>query len=246
MSQGRVVGVVPARLESTRFPGKVLAPVLGEPLVRHTFERLRESAAVGEAIVATDSHEVRDAVEAFGGRVVMVTEPCACGSDRVAAAVTDVDADVVVNLQADQPLISPEDIDRAVEALRDDDGLDISTLAFETDDPSGFVSPDVVKVVTGRAGRALYFSRAPVPAEGPGGGGNPLYLHHVGIYCFRREALERFASMPHGELEIRESLEQLRALEYGMTMGVVRTERRTLSVDRAEDIPEVERLLASP
>ena len=245
MASGRVLGVIPARLGSTRFPGKVLAPVLGRPLVQLVFERLASASSVDEVLVATDSAEVERTVCSFGGRVVMVEEPCATGSDRVAAAVRDEPADVIVNLQADQPLIDPSDIDRAVAALADDIEVDLTTLAFGADDEKGYVSPDVVKVVAGAGRRALYFSRSPVPHVADTAGVRPLYLHHVGIYCFRRAALTRFASASRGDLEVRESLEQLRAIENGMTIGLVMTDTRTQSVDRPEDIAEVERLMGA-
>ncbi len=245
MASCRVVGIIPAHLGSTRFPGKVLASVGGRPLVQHTYERLAAASSVDEVMVATDSAEVEEAVSSFGGHVVMVTEPCATGSDRVAAAVRDVVADVVVNLQADQPMIHPTDIDLTVEALAADAGADLSTLAFRADDKEGYLSPDVVKVVAGRGERALYFSRSPVPHISQSSGVSALYLHHVGIYCFRRAALERFASFPRGALELRESLEQLRAVENGMAIGLALTERRTLSVDRPVDTVEVERCMSA-
>ncbi len=245
MASERIVGIIPARLGSTRFPGKVLAAVGGRPLVQHAYESLAAASSVDEVIVATDSAEVEEAVSSFGGRVVMVTEPCATGSDRVAAAVRDIVADVVVNLQADEPMIHPGDIDRAVEALAADAAADLSTLAFRADDEEGYRSPDVVKVVAGRGGRALYFSRSPVPYISEASGVSALYLHHVGIYCFRRAALERFASFPRGVLELRESLEQLRAVENGMAIGLALTERRTLSVDRPADAALVERCMST-
>ena len=243
MASGRVIGVIPARLGSTRFPGKVLAPVGGRPLVQHVYERLAAASSVDEVMVATDSVEVEEAVSLFGGRVIMVTEPCATGSDRVAAAVRHVVADLVVNLQVDQPMIHPADIDRTVEALARDAAADLSTLAFRADDEQGYRSPDVVKVVAGRGERAIYFSRSPVPYISESTRVSPLYLHHVGIYCFRRAALERFASFPRGALELRESLEQLRAVENGMAIGLTLTERQTLSVDRPADAVEAERRL---
>ena len=241
----RVVGVIPARLEASRFPGKILADVAGEPLIRHVYERLAASALVERALVATDSPRIAEAVRSFGGDVLIVEGTFGCGSDRVAAAVAGIEAPFVVNLQGDQPLIAPEDIDRTIGAVMDDGGADISTLAYGSNENSSFMRPDSVKVVRGADGRALYFSRAPIPFGSPTPG-NVLYLHHVGIYCFRRETLERFVSLPRGELESRESLEQLRALENGMVIDVVVTDRATPSVDRPEDIPSVERLLSSP
>jgi 3-deoxy-manno-octulosonate cytidylyltransferase (CMP-KDO synthetase) len=199
-------------------------------------------------MVATDSDEVESAVAGFGGKVVRVDAPCKTGTDRVAAALEGVPADVVVNLQCDQPMIDPADIDRTVEALFSTPSADMSTLAFGDDDETGFERADVVKVTVGDGGLAVRFSREPIPpfepgADAAGQGDRPLYLHHVGIYCFRREALTRFAGLPRGALEQRESLEQLRALENGMAVTVVLTDTRTVSVDRPEDAERVAALL---
>ncbi|MBN2565434.1 MAG: 3-deoxy-manno-octulosonate cytidylyltransferase [Candidatus Eisenbacteria bacterium] len=245
MAQDRVIGVIPARLGSERFPGKVLTPICGRPLIRHVYDRLCEARSVDRVLVATDSTEVESVVNGFGGSAVLVATPCATGSDRVAEAVRGMDCDVVVNLQGDQPLIDPVDIDRVVAALAADGTVDMTTLASPADDEEGFASPDVVKVVADGRGRALYFSREPIPHTRCTPAGNPLYLHHVGIYCFRREALGRFAGMRRGILEERESLEQLRALEGGLTIGLVVTRRNAPAVDRPDDVREVERLMIS-
>jgi 3-deoxy-manno-octulosonate cytidylyltransferase (CMP-KDO synthetase) len=215
----------------------VLADIEGRPLVQHTYDRASEATLVGAVVVATDSAEVELAVRAFGGRVVRVDSPCPAGSDRVAAAARGLDGDPVVNLQADQPCIDPRDIDRVVRALGERPEFDVATLAFRCDDAAEYESRDVVKVVTDAAGRALYFSRAGIPSSREGGVG-PSFLHHVGIYCFRRRALERFAALAPSALETHESLEQLRALENGMTVGVVVTENRSAGVDRAADVGE--------
>ena len=244
MSSARTVGVVPARLSSTRFPRKVLEPLAGRPLVLHAYERLSSASLVDDVLIATDSREVESEVIRFGAAVVLVTESCATGSDRVARALAEIEFDIAVNLQADQPLIDPVDIDAVVERLIDDPALDITTLAYPADDPEGHASGDVVKVVTDLRGRALYFSRAPIASPRANAPGKPLYLHHVGIYCFRRSSLERFAELPQTHLEVRESLEQLRALEHGMAIGVVETERATPGVDRPSDLEALERQLA--
>jgi 3-deoxy-manno-octulosonate cytidylyltransferase (CMP-KDO synthetase) len=245
LSDVHVVGVIPARLGSTRFPGKVLTPIGGRMLVQRVYERLSAASSVERAMVATDSDEVEAAVAGFGGHVVRVDAPCETGTDRVAAAVRDVVADVVVNLQCDQPMIDPRDIDGTVEALASESGTDMSTLAFGATDEEGLGSSDVVKVTVDSGGFATAFSREPIPpiAGADVGDDRPLYLHHVGIYCFRREALTRFAGLPRSAGERRESLEQLRALENDMTVRVVLTSRSSVSVDRPEDAARVASLM---
>jgi 3-deoxy-manno-octulosonate cytidylyltransferase (CMP-KDO synthetase) len=240
MQVRRVIGVVPARLSSTRFPGKVLAPLAGRPLVLHAHERLARASLVDEALIATDSPEVAVAARRSGAEVVLARGDFRTGTDRVANAVQGREADAVVNLQADQPRIAPRDIDRVIERLFGSGGPDVVTLAYAASDREGYEDRNVVKVVVGAGGRALYFSRAPVPFSADSAERNPLYLHHVGIYCFRRAALERFASLPQSELETRESLEQLRALEAGMSIEVVVTDKRTPGIDTPRDLEAAE------
>lgn len=247
MARVRVLGVVPARLGSTRFPRKVLAPLLDKPLVVQVAGRLASAGRVDDVVVATDAAEVLETVRSFGLKAVLVQEHCATGSDRVAAAAQGLAADIVVNLQADQPLIDPEDIDRVIARLDADEDAGIATLAFVDRDDATYNSADVVKVVVDADQRALYYSRSPIPFRRRTGAERALFLHHVGIYCFRRAALERFASLDQTELERAESLEQLRALEHGIATSVVLTDNRTISVDRPEDLREVEgRLRGAP
>jgi 3-deoxy-manno-octulosonate cytidylyltransferase (CMP-KDO synthetase) len=243
MIHTRVLCVIPARLQSSRFPGKVLADLRGQSVLHHVVLRANAASRVDAVVVATDSPEVEAAVRSFGGRVVRVDAPCATGSDRAAIAARDFHPDVIVSLQADQPCIQPPDISRVIEMLDASSDLDLTTLAFRSNDPIGFASRDVVKVVTDANGRALYFSRAGIPSS-VDDGGTPWYLHHVGIYCFRRAALERFAALERSELEIRESLEQLRALENGMAIGVVADGCRSVSIDRESDIADAARMIA--
>lgn len=239
----QALGIIPARFASVRFPGKVLAPLCGKPMIQHVYERLAAASTVGDVVVATDSREVAEAVECFGGRVIKQSRSFATGTDRVAAAARDRPEDLIVDLQADEPLVDPVDIDRAVLRLAADESIDITTLAFEACDEAGFLSRDVVKVVANRNGHALYFSRSPVPHAERVSGIKPLYLGHVGIYCYRRAALMMLARCRRSDLEMRESLEQLRALEQGMTVGVVLAGRATVSVDRPDDLQEAERRL---
>ncbi len=239
-----VLGVVPCRLGSTRFPGKPLALLAGRPMVEHVLARLASAATVDGSLVATDSDEIAELVRELGAQAALVRQPCPTGSDRTAIAVRDRAADVIVSLQVDQPLIAPSDIDKAVMLL--EQGFDITTLAYPCADREGYVSPDVVKVVVAADGKALYFSRAAIPSSKEGGTErNGLYLHHVGLYCFRRSALERFAAAPRGNLEVTECLEQLRALEMGLSIGVAIADHGRPGVDRAEDLEPLEELVAS-
>jgi 3-deoxy-manno-octulosonate cytidylyltransferase (CMP-KDO synthetase) len=233
----RVLCVIPARLHSSRFPGKVLADLGGKPVLQHVYERASAASLIGAVVVATDSPEVEAAVRSFGGHAIRIDGPCATGSDRAAAAARSIPSDIVVNLQADQPCIRSSDIDLVVGKLEASTDLDLTTLAFRSDAPAGFASRDVVKVVADTHGRALYFSRAGIPSS-VDASGTAWYLHHVGIYCFRRAALERYAALERAELETRESLEQLRALENGMSIGVVIVDHRTVSIDREKDLAD--------
>lgn len=239
--------VIPARMASTRLPGKPLAEIAGVPMIVRV---LRQAAAanVGPVVVAAAEREIASAVESAGGRAVLTDPALPAGTDRVHAAVEAVDKtrqhDVVVNLQGDLPALDPAHIRAAIEVLAPT-GADIATLAAEIDDPADFDNPSVVKPVvvwdvTGRRGRALYFSRARVPhGEGP-------LFHHVGIYAFRREALSRFVGLGPSPLERREKLEQLRALEAGMTIAVARVDSVPISVDTEADLEKARAVLGRP
>ncbi|MDE3114198.1 MAG: 3-deoxy-manno-octulosonate cytidylyltransferase [Pseudomonadota bacterium] len=229
--------VIPARMASTRLPGKPLAEIAGLPMIVRVL-RQAEAAGIGPVVVAAAEREIAEAVEAAGGRAMLTDPALPSGTDRVHAVVEALDKerahDVVVNLQGDLPALDPADI-RAVADVLAPTGADIATLAAEIDDPADFDNPSVVKPVvvwdvTGRRGRALYFSRARIPhGEGP-------LFHHVGIYAYRRDALSRFVALEPSPLERREKLEQLRALEAGMTIAVARVDSVPLSVDTPADL----------
>lgn len=235
--------VVPARYRSTRFPGKPLAPVAGRPLIEWVVRRASQIEGASAVVVATDDERIADAVRGFGGRVVMTREDHATGADRVAEVAGTLDVDVVVNLQGDEPVFDPAMVEAMVAVLAADPGVDIATACHPIDDEADLRSPHVVKVVVDARDRALYFSRAPIPHGAPDGGAAPL--RHVGVYAYRRAALLRFTSLPRTPLERSESLEQLRALENGMTIGVVRTTVATVGVDVPEDIKSVEKAIGS-
>jgi 3-deoxy-manno-octulosonate cytidylyltransferase (CMP-KDO synthetase) len=229
--------VIPARMAATRLPGKPLADIAGQPMIVRVW-RQAILADVGPVIVAAGDKEIADAVEAAGGRAVLTDPELPSGSDRVFAAAEAFDSagvhDVVVNVQGDLPALDPEAIRASVDVLAPT-GADIGTVAAEIENPADFDNPAVVKPivawdVTAMRGLALYFTRARAPS-----GEGPLY-HHVGIYAFKRDAVSRFVKLPPSPLEKRERLEQLRALEAGMTIAVARVSEAPISVDTPEDL----------
>jgi 3-deoxy-manno-octulosonate cytidylyltransferase (CMP-KDO synthetase) len=228
--------LIPARMASTRLPGKPLAEIAGLPMIVHVLRRA-EAAGIGPAVVATDSMEIAAAVDKCGGRAVLTRADHASGSDRIFEALGKVDPDgaakIVVNVQGDLPTIAPADIAAALEPLTDG-AVDIATLAAAITKPAERSNPNVVKVVGTPVGparlRALYFTRATAPS-----GDGPLY-HHIGLYAYRRAALERFVTLPPSPLEQREKLEQLRALEAGMRIDVAIVDAVPLGVDTLEDL----------
>jgi 3-deoxy-manno-octulosonate cytidylyltransferase (CMP-KDO synthetase) len=238
----RTLIVIPARMSASRLPGKPMVDIGGEPMIAHVWRRAVEAEA-GRVVVATDADEVVGAIEALGGEALLTRPDHASGSDRVFEAVTRIDpeAELVVNLQGDLPTLEPRLI-RACVAPLGAAGVDIATLAAEIVEPDECTNPNVVKVVGTPLGenrlRALYFTRATAPY-----GEGPLY-HHIGIYAYRREALQRFVALPPSPLETREKLEQLRALEAGMRIDVAIVDTVPLGVDTPADLDRARRLLA--
>lgn len=249
-----VYGLIPARLESSRLPRKLLLDRTGKPLIQYAWEAARQSAVLDDVIVATDSEEIASIVRDFGGRAEMTGEHQS-GSDRIAEVVrrTCTDADIVVNIQGDEPELSPEDIDRLVETLRSSSGCEMATLATPIRDELILSDPGCVKVVCAADGRALYFSRAAIPFARDGVPSDWIaherqesdspWLLHVGVYAYRREFLLAFTRMPAGRLEQLEKLEQLRALEAGAGIQVATIPRASVGIDTREDYARfVERL----
>lgn len=241
--------LIPARLASTRLPNKPLADIHGKPMIVHVLDRARE-AAVGPVVVAAAEAEVVEAVEAAGGRAVLTDPDLPSGSDRIHQALLRIDPqaryDLIVNLQGDLPTLDPELI-RAVLSPLADPAVDIGTLAVEIEDAQERDNPNVVKPVCAFAekasiARALYFTRCSAPWDG-GDPQKPLY-HHIGIYAYRRAALDRFVALPPSPLELREKLEQLRALEAGMRVDVARVDTLPLGVDTPADLERARSLLA--
>ena len=239
--------IIPARYRSSRFPGKALALLKNRPLLRHVFEKAKGCRLAREVIIATDNELIMEAALSWGAKAVMTKEGHPSGTDRVAEAASALKwADVIVNLQGDEPVIRPEMIDDVIK-LMSDPAADIGTLARRIEDIRDFMDPNVVKVVFDAGGRALYFSRSaiPFPREGYSADAPPWAYKHIGIYAYRREALLRLAALPPSRTEEIEKLEQLRALENGMTIKVKETEFDSIGVDTPEDLQRVERWLNS-
>lgn len=239
----KTVVVIPARYGSTRFPGKPLATIGGIPVIEHVWLRAVKSRTAGRVIVATDDKRIYESVAGFGGECYMTSEGHRSGSDRVGEVAGRIDADIIVNVQGDEPFLEPGIIDAVVHAMKVEGPPEISTAAVPIRDEGEYKDPDVVKVVTDRAGYALYFSRSPIPHGGLGGPTFPM--RHLGIYAYLKEALLRFASLSASRLEEAEGLEQLRALENGMRIAVVQVERVDggIGIDRPEDIDRAERMM---
>ena len=241
-----IVILIPARMASTRLPGKPLADIAGEPMIVHVWRRAME-AKLGRVVVATDAPDIAEAVEKSGGAAVLTRADHASGTDRIHEALQKIDpgrrAEIIVNMQGDLPTLEPESLAAAVAVLVDDAAVDIATLAAAIRKAEERHNPNVVKVVGTPVGpsrlRALYFTRATAPA-----GEGPLY-HHIGLYAFRRAALERFVTLPPSPLEQREKLEQLRALEAGMRIDAAIVETVPLGVDTAEDLAMARAMLTN-
>ncbi len=233
-----LVVVIPARYESTRFPGKPLADIGGRPMIEHVYTRAVEVPGVSAVVVATDDTRISEAVTQFGGLVRMTRSTHRTGLERVAEVAADLDCDIVVNVQGDEPLLEPRMVTEAVGALEVDDTVRMSTLCRQISSAADTGNPNVVKVVVDRHGDALYFSRAAVPfvpdATQPA-------FRHIGLYAYRRAFVCELAALPQTPLEIAESLEQLRALEHGFRIRVVETHYDSIGVDTPEDLERVRR-----
>jgi 3-deoxy-manno-octulosonate cytidylyltransferase (CMP-KDO synthetase) len=235
----RAIAIIPARYASTRLPGKALASLDGRPMIRHVAERTCQARRIAQVIVATDDERIAAAVAGSGAEVAMTRDDHPTGTDRLAEVAARCDADVVVNVQGDLPLLDPAMIDRLVGRMADDPTLPMATLAAPIHDEQEWRSPHVVKVVCDAAERALYFSRSPLPHRRDGvRPGVPLGWRHIGMYAYRRDVLLRLASLVPTPLESSERLEQLRALEHGIAIGVEpwTAAEPVIEVDVVEDL----------
>lgn len=238
----KVLAVIPARWESTRFPGKPLALLKGTPVILHVAAQARKCKRVDEVVVATDDARIRDVVEKGGYRAVMTAPHHACGTDRITEVAQNSVAGIIVNIQGDEPMIDPASVDRAVEALLNDPTLNVATLAVPIRDDETFHDPNAVKVVFDDNNMALYFSRAPIPYNRGKAQGAPRHKH-LGLYVYRRKFLLEFSRMEQGGLEKTEQLEQLRILQNGMGIKVIVTATDSIGIDTPEDLKRAEDML---
>jgi 3-deoxy-manno-octulosonate cytidylyltransferase (CMP-KDO synthetase) len=229
-----------------RFPGKPLAEIAGKPMIQHVVERVRASTQPIEIVVATEDDRIMKAAESFGASAIITRSDHKTGTDRVAEVAAHIPADIYINVQGDEPLIDSGAIDRVIESMADDEAIQIATPCSEITLQPNIMDPNVVKVVLDFDGDALYFSRAPIPwVRDTGGKVAARHLKHIGLYGYRRDTLLEFPTLPPGELERLEQLEQLRWMENGFKIRVVETEYDAVSVDVPADIAKVEKILSA-
>ena len=253
-----MIAIIPARYSSTRLEGKLLLPLSGKPLILHTLERAKKARNISRVIVATDDERILKVIEESGNEAVLTSAAHQSGSDRIAEVAENLpENSIIVNVQGDEPLILPTTIEKAVEAILEDETADITTTCEKIISWKDVLSPDVVKVVTDTNGFALYFSRAPIPfpreaVQKYGGLENALrvrpellslFRKHTGLYVYRREFLLKFTRMPQTDLEKTEMLEQLRALENGAKIKVVEVAEGSIGIDTKEDFEHVKKIL---
>lgn len=240
----KVVVVIPARYGSTRLPGKPLVLLAGKPMIQRVYERAKLAKQADQLIVATDDERIVKAVEVFGGEARMTRSDHRTGTERVAEVAAHVEGDIFVNVQGDEPLLDPAAVDTAISSLLEEPTASISTVATPIKTPGDIMDPNVVKTVLDFDGNALYFSRAPIPwVRDTASKTLVRHLKHLGLYVFQREALLEYATLPQGELERIEQLEELRWMENGWKIRVAEVEHDAVSVDIPEDVGRVEKLL---
>jgi len=234
-----VIAVIPARYGSSRFPGKLLARETGKFLIQHVYERVCLSKSLNRVLIATDDERIGRACDGFSAEWRMTRLEHPSGTDRIAEAAGNLETDILVNVQGDEPEIEPENIDVLVELLRRDTCAEMATLCSPIREAEEVDNPNVVKVVCSQAGRALYFSRYPIPYyRGDGGVSQPIRRKHLGIYAYRKESLLKLSRLSPTPLELAEKLEQLRALENGMTIAVGEVEHPAVGIDTPEQYAE--------
>jgi 3-deoxy-manno-octulosonate cytidylyltransferase (CMP-KDO synthetase) len=241
VKRSKVVGFIPARAESSRFPGKPLADILGKPMIMRVYDRARASRDLEELYVATDSEQIMASVESNGGKAILTAKDHRSGTDRIAEAARKVGldrSDIIVNVQGDQPLLDSHMVGEVIAPLIDDQSIPMATLMYKIVRDEEIGQPNAVKTVVDSEGFALFFSRATIPYFRRGAG-PPRYYKHHGIYAYRSDFLQQFSALPTGYLERAEGLEQLRALEHGFRIKVIISEKDSIEVDTPEDLERV-------
>ncbi len=236
-----VIGVIPARYGSTRLPAKALAVIHGKPMIQHVYERCMKSRLLSEILVATDDKRIFDAVMSFGGNAVMTSKFHKSGTDRIGEAAGKIKCDIVVNIQGDEPMIDPNNIDKAIEPLLTDKSINVSTICIKIKDKKDITNPNIVKVIKDRNNNALYFSRSVIPFNRDSG--KVEYFKHIGLYVYRSPYLAQLVKMKQTKLEAAEKLEQLRILENGGRIRVVEVKKDSHSVDTPEDLKKARKLI---
>jgi 3-deoxy-manno-octulosonate cytidylyltransferase (CMP-KDO synthetase) len=238
------LGVIPARYQSTRFEGKVLKDISGKTMLQHVWERAKQSKLLEDLIIACDHETVLEAALSFGAKAVLTSKDHACGTDRIIEVVNPLEVKIVINIQADEPLIQPTMIDSVARALIEDSAISMATLMKRIEDPALINDPNVVKVVVDKNNFALYFSRSSIPYLAPNSEEkSPAYYKHIGLYGYTKDFLFTYKNLPVSILEKTEKLEQLRVLEEGFRIKVIETKFDTVGVDTPEDLERVKGLL---
>lgn len=239
-----VIGVIPARYQSTRFAGKVLADIMGKPMLQHVWERAKQSRMLDDLIIACDDEIILKAANKFGAKAIMTSREHSCGTDRISEVVNPLDVKVVINIQGDEPLIHPMMIDSIARALLEDPSVNMATISKKIDDSIQVFDPNVVKVVVDKNNFALYFSRAPIPFLSPNAEIEQVtYYKHIGLYGYTKDFLFTYKNLPASSLEKTEKLEQLRVLSEGFKIKVIETTFETVGVDTPEDLEKVKERL---
>lgn len=240
----RIIAIIPARMAATRFPGKPLAPILGLPMIEHVRRRVSMCNDLDEVIVATCDEDIKNVVEAAGGRVIMTSDTHERCTDRIAEAAMSVNADIVINVQGDEPLVMPEMMNEVTRPLLDDKELPSVNLVTRIVDTKEFENPNAPKVVTNRFGDLLYISREPIPSRKKADTDDYIKLKQLGIIAFRSDFLQVFTRLEPTPLEIIESVDMMRAVEHGYRVKIVETKGKLIGVDVPEDIQRVEEILS--
>jgi len=237
------IGIIPARYGSTRFDGKLLAPLCGKSIIQHTWENARKSKSIEDLIIATDDKRIYNVAKGFGAKVIYTSKAHKSGSDRLTEVMSSIDTKVVVNIQADEPLLHSTMIDDVVGPILKDRSVQMTTLCHKIKKEHELLDPNIVKVVMDRKGFALYFSRSPIPCNSMHDSRFTTHYKHIGLYAYTKDFLFTFKSLPQSKLEKIEKLEQLRVIENGYRIKVIETKFDTVGIDTPEDLLKASELI---